>query len=151
MTSFIRLAPQLGQLKLLVASLSSCEHSSFTGPAQASLHSDWIPSGRKQKLQALLKPGFGSSRTSFSLYFLSQSKSQGQPRSKGRGKRLYLLMEGVAGMGEIFGSHIWKHSIIIHPLATIIHIHNHTQTCKIHLLPPSKLSFCTALALNSKF
>lgn len=30
------------------------------------------------------------------------------------------------------------------------HIHAHTQTCKRHLLPPPRLSFCIALALRSR-
>lgn len=77
------------------ASLSSCNCSAFCGPAQASLPNDWIPRGRKRKLQVLLKLGFESPRTSLLLYSLGQSKSQVQPDPRKRKETL--LLNGKSG------------------------------------------------------
>ena len=68
-----------------------------------------------------------------------------------RGEESHFLMEGVAGMRGIIGSRIWKHSTIIHPLATSVHTYTptHRHAKDTYFLPP-KLSFCIALALRSR-
>lgn len=113
----------------------SCDHSSFSGLAQASLLSDWIPREGKQKLQVLLKPWFRTPRIPPSLYSLGQSKLQGQPRSKGRGKNLYFFMERVPGWEELLAV-IFGNIIIIHTLAK-----TYTPTFKYaqytHFPPPN--------------
>lgn len=42
-------------------------------------------------------------------------------------RSLHFLMEGVAGTVGIMGSHIWKHSTIIHPLAPTVHTYTPTH------------------------